>query len=278
MKITLTGANGFLGKALTKHFTETMNEVKCLGHSEKKTVECMDNGCEWKAGDITDKEFTDTEITGDVVIHAAAQKVIPIAEQNPSFSFKNNILGTLNVFESAIKNGVKAVVFISTDKSYNPETIYGFSKYAGEWLCWYFNKKQTGTRFYACRYGNVIFSALSIFEIWDREARLGNTLKITVPEMSRFFFGIDDAVRTVCETLDAKLEDKPYIPKMKAMVMQDALDIFTEHYGVDFEVIGNRGMEKLHEGMSDEYNSETCEHYTKEEFKELLLKAGCFKI
>jgi len=275
MNVTITGAGGFLGKALTKYYKT--DEVKCLFHSEKSTVECMANGRQWVIGDITDRSFTDYAITGDVVIHTAAQKVIPIAEQNVAFSFQNNVIGAINVFESAIKNKVKEVVLISTDKAYESETAYGQTKAVAEWLCWYYNKKQQVTRFYACRYGNVLASSMSIFEIWDREGKLGNTLKVTIPEMTRFFFTIDDAVQTVVQTLAEKLEDKPYIPEMKAIAMGVALSIFTEHYGVNFEVIGNRGMEKLHEGMSKEYNSETCQHFSKQEFKELLISVGLLK-
>ncbi len=268
-KITCTGATGYLGTNLSKSFEDDGFIVKRLGHSEKpaKNNEVM--------GDVTDSDFTDREVDGDIVIHMAAQKVIPIAEQNPSFSIKNNILGTLNVFQSAIKNGVKEVVFISTDKAQYPETIYGKTKEFGEWLCWYFNRKQTGTKFYACRYGNVAGSAMSVFEVWDKLGKEGKPLKITVPEMTRFFFTIGDAVETVKKTLDAKLTDRPYIPEMKSITMGEAADIFATNYGVSVEVIGNRGMEKIHEDLTDTISSENCERFTREEFIVLLRKIGC---
>lgn len=265
---TITGASGYLGTALVEYLGA--ENCVCLGHSEKPVEQHRNNGSVWHIGDITDKDYTDRYIKGDVVIHCAAQKVIPIAEENPEFAIKNNVLGTLNVFQSAIKNSVKTVVLISTDKAYNPETIYGKTKEMGEWLCQYYNRKQQGTRFLWCRYGNVIGSAMSVFEIWDKNGKEGKTLLLTVPEMTRFFFTIHDAIRTVMTTIERNDTEHPYIPKMKSIAMGEACSVFCEHYGVGYEVIGNRGMEKLHEGMSDEYNSETCEHFTKEEFKELL--------
>lgn len=267
--ITITGASGFLGRHLTKAFE---GKKVCLAHSEKKMEEAKDEN-EWHIGDITDKDFTDQYIKGDLVIHCAAQKVIPIAENDPAFSIKNNVIGTLNVFQSAIKNNVKTVVFISTDKAYKPETIYGKTKEFGEWLCKYFNEKGD-TKFLWCRYGNVLASSMSVFEVWDKLGKEGKDIKITVPEMTRFFFTIDDAVETVKETIRRGDTHEPYIPKMKSITMQEAGEIFTEHYGIKAEVIGNRGNEKIHEAMSPEYSSETCERFTKEEFKKVLQSIG----
>jgi FlaA1/EpsC-like NDP-sugar epimerase len=270
--VTLSGASGFLGTGLIDRFLKLGYEVHALGHSEKKTVEGNKN-CSWAIGDITDKEFCKDNIKGDLVIHCAAQKHIPIAEKNPEFSIKNNILGTLNVFQSALDNKVKEVVFISTDKAYEPETIYGMTKSVGEWLCEYFNKKGK-TKFYWCRYGNVIKSAGSIFEIWDREGRHGRALKITDPEMTRFFFTLDEAIDTVLETLKRKYTNKPYIPKMKAINMGLACDVFSDYYGVMVEVIGNRGNEKTHEAMSEKYRSNTCKRFSRKEFIRLMKKTG----
>ena len=275
MKITITGANGTLGTALIERLKD--NEITCLGHSEFKTVPKMSNGHKWVIGDITDSEFTDANIKGDLIIHCAAQKVIPIAEQNVSFAFKTNVIGTINVFESAIKNNVKEVIFISTDKSYNPETAYGKTKEIGNWLCEYYNKKQSGTSFYWVLYGNVLASNMSVFSIWDKLGKEGKDIEVTVPEMTRFFFTLDSAVVTVLKALDIKGKSKPYIPDMKSISMGEAAEIFAEHYGIKVNVVGNRGMEKIHEGMSDEYNSETCEHYNKEEFTNILKQIGCLK-
>jgi UDP-N-acetylglucosamine 4,6-dehydratase len=275
-RVTASGASGFLGKELVKKFIELGYEVTAIGHSEWKTV-VGNKDAKWEIGDITDEDFCDTRIKGDLVIHAAAQKHVPVAESNPVFSVKNNIIGTLNVFRSAIKNRVKEVVFISTDKAYEPETIYGKTKEFGEWLCKYYNNQDLETKFYWCKYGNVGGSSGSVFEIWDKLGKEGKDLKITVPDMTRFFFGIDDAVKTILKTLKNKNLKKPYIPKMKAMVMKDACEVFCEYYGVKYEIIGNRGNEKKHEAMSKNYESKNCQRFTKREIKIFLRKLGLLK-
>ena len=271
--VCISGASGFLGTALVDKFSDLGYEVIALGHSEKKTTE-GNKKAQWFIGDITDEDFCDRNIKGDLVIHCAAQKHIPIAEQNPVFSVKNNVIGTLNVFRSAISNKVKEVVFISTDKAYNPETIYGKTKEFGEWLCQYYNNQNLETKFYWCRYGNVIKSSGSIFEIWDREGKRGNTLLLTDPRMTRFFFTIDEAVNTILETLAKKDRKTPFIPKMKAVEMGMACKVFAEYYGVGYKIIGNRGNEKRHEGMSDTYKSNTCKRFTAKEFIKLMKKTG----
>ena len=269
----ISGASGYLGTHLVEKFLALGYKVTALGHSEYKTT-AGNKKAEWFIGDITDEEFCNQTIKGDLVIHAAAQKHIPIAENNPSFSIKNNILGTLNVFRSAISNNVKEVVFISTDKAYQPETVYGKTKEFGEWLCQYYNEKNLGTKFYWCRYGNVGNSSGSVFEIWDKFGKQNKDLGITVPKMTRFFFTIDDAVDVILETLKRKDEKKPFIPKMKAMQMGEVAEVFSEYYGVGVYVIGNRGNEKIHEGMNDKYKSNTCKRFTKPEIKKFLISIG----
>lgn len=278
MRVTITGASGFLGSHLVSKFQELGYEVRCLGHSEKKTAEAMSNGCEWMIGDITDYDFLNKALKDtDLLIHAAAQKHVPIAEENPDYSIKTNILGTLFTFKAAIENKVREVILISTDKACNPQTIYGKTKEFGEWLCEYYNEKNLDTDFYWCRYGNVAASAGSVFEIWDKLGKEGKTLKITEPEMTRFFFTIDEAVNTIFETLNRKLLNRPYIPKMKSMRMGDVAEVFSEHYGVDTKIIGNRGKEKLHEDLDEGVTSNTVEKYTKEEIINILKQSDCLQ-
>lgn len=276
MEIVITGASGFLGTALIERFVNDGYIVKALGHSEKKTVEGS-KLASWNIGDITNTSFCRDNIKGDICIHAAAQKHIPIAENNPEFSILNNIVGTLNVFKAAIDNKIKEVIFISTDKAFEPETIYGKTKEFGEWLCNYYNTLQQTTKFYCCRYGNVAGSSGSVFEIWDKLGREGKTISVTSREMTRFFFTIDDAVDTVVETLNKKDVDNIYVPDMKAMLMGDVADIFSDHYKIGIDVIGLRCTEKLHEAMSKEYSSDTCSRYTKEEIVNFLKSIGCLK-
>lgn len=277
--VAVTGGSGFLGKALVKRFLDLgAKEVRALGHSEEKqqAAKKLLPEAKWFIGDINDAVALTALLKGaDIVIHAAAQKVIPVGEDHPSLTVDTNILGTATLARTAVMNGVKEVVLVSTDKACHPETVYGVSKMLGEKLFASYNKLGYDTKFYSCRYGNVAGSSGSIFEIWDREGKAGNTLKLTDPDMTRFYFSVDDAVDTILKTLETKDEEKPYIPKMKAIRMGLAADIFANHYGVSVEIIGNRGNEKVDEDLTDDINSATCEQWEEKDFIKFLKSIGC---
>lgn len=273
-RIAITGASGFLGKALIKALGDTPSEIRCLGHSEKLMVEAKRQfpNCKWLAGDILDTGTLHKLIKGvDIVFHLAAQKHIPIGEAQPTYTLMTNIWGTKNVIDSCIIHNVEEVVGISTDKAFEPQTIYGMSKYFLERM---FVENNTGaTRFYTCRYGNVAGSSGSVFEIWDKCGQEGKQFEITDPEMTRFYFTVEEAVEVIFQTLKKKDLTKPYIPTMKAMKMEDVLSVFMEHYNVrQMKIVGNRGNEKKHEGLSKDSMSNKVEHYTKPEIAEFLKK------
>lgn len=285
MLIALTGGSGFLGKALIRrllqeHFPFGKVEIRAMGHGEQKTVEAAREfpSVKWLIGDVLNYEDVLSLCDGaDVVIHCAAIKHIPIAEKQPHKAIESNILGTINVIGAAKSKQVKTVLGISTDKAYNPINVYGMTKALMEALFFEQNRAQTKTDFLVCRYGNVGGSSGSVFEIWDKLGQKGETLNVTDPEMTRFFFTVGDAVDVVLATLQKGDREAPYVPEMKAMRMGDVAQVFAEFYDVDLLETGNRGGEKRHEGMSDTYSSETAARMTKEEITEFLQKIGLLK-
>jgi len=125
------------------------------------------------------------------------------------------------------------------------------------------------TAFSLVRYGNVLFSSGSVIEIWIKLAKQGKKLKITVPEMTRFFFLVEEAVDIILESIDLSEEYKEkgypcinYVPKIKACVLQDILEVIMTKYNYDenmVEVIGNRGNENIHEILVNENEAEGSE-------------------
>lgn len=276
--VAITGASGFLGRALLKRLEKLkVKDIVALAHSEQKGVEAMKQfpNVKWIIGDISDENIADRLTQQDIVFHLAAQKHIPIGENYPTLTVETNIVSTLNIMRSC-QYFETTLVGVSTDKACNPETVYGMSKYFMERMFFEWNKNYN-TNFYCCRYGNVGGSSGSVFEIWDKLGKDGKTLKLTDPDMTRFYFTVEDAVDTLMKTLRLKMKDKVYVPKMKAMRMGDVADVFAKQYGVNVEIVGNRGNEKVHEDLVDGLSSDIADRYNKKEIKTFLKKINLLK-
>jgi len=269
-KVFITGGTGFLGKALTKRLIKENCEITIFSRSERPQVEMkrMYPQCSYVLGDIKDSNAVYNAMNGhDIVVHAAALKHVPIAEQQPIEAMKNNILGSINVLEAAKSiSTVQHIVGISTDKAAQPASVYGVTKLMMEKMFYEVAGNYPDTAFSLIRYGNVLFSSGSVIEVWIKLAKQGKKLKITVPKMTRFFFLVDEAVDAIVESIDLSekyiLEGHPcinYVPRIKACVLQDLLEVIMAKFNYDYdmvEIIGNRGNENVHEILVNEKEAE----------------------
>jgi FlaA1/EpsC-like NDP-sugar epimerase len=135
-----------------------------------------------------------------VLFHAAAYKHVGMLEANPLQAVSNNVLATRTLAEVAVDFGIERFVLISTDKAANAKNVMGQSKALCEWIIEGFAlHPEVATRFVAVRFGNVLGSSGSVIPIFRKQIERGGPVKVTSPEMTRFFMTIPEAASLVLQ-------------------------------------------------------------------------------
>lgn len=198
-------------------------------------------------GDVRDqKRLVRAFHSIDFVVHAAALKHVPVLEYNPFEAVETNIIGTQNVIEAAINEGVKKVLCISTDKAANPASLYGATKLCAEKLTINGNAYSggEGTRFAVVRYGNVFGSRGSIVETIAQQRPTGR-IPLTHPAMTRFWITLEQGVELVLLSLEKMSGGEIFVPKIPSMKVSVLFKLLAPECTI--EVVGMRPGEKLHE-------------------------------
>lgn len=316
-KILVTGGTGSFGHQITSSLMDfNPSEIIIFSNDEKQQY---DMALEYKnnkilkfvLGDVRDHmRVLDVARGVDIIFHAAALKHVPMTEDHPFEAVQTNIIGAFNVKMASIRNGVKKVVAISTDKAVKPVNVMGMTKAIQERIMLSNYVKNNNTKFVCVRYGNVAGSRGSVIPFfWSRIAKK-LPLAVTDARMTRFMLTLPEAIelvfKAVCETEDNEV----YVKKMPACLVTDLAKVMGKELGgsEDYptEIIGIRPGEKIHETLVseeemnrvvetednyiiypygklkgpkllnkvDEYTSFNTRRMNRDEIKELLSKTG----
>jgi UDP-N-acetylglucosamine 4,6-dehydratase len=268
--ILITGGAGTLGQAIIRRSIRdnwnsriTIFSTDPVKHTGLKK---MYPGVHSIIGDIRDSITVYNALAGkDIVIHAAAVKEIPTGEWNSIDTHAINVEGSLNVANAAIQHGIPHIVGISTDKVCHAANAYGATKYLMEKHFQEFSRIGTSTSFHLVRYGNVLESSASVLQVWKNAFANGEPIKITNPEMTRFWLSPSNAVDLIesCIRLES---GNILIPKMKSLsILKLAQYIIGGSLEGMMENIPLRPGEKMHETLltrdETDFAIETDEHF-----------------
>ena len=198
-------------------------------------------------GDVRDRERLERALRGvDFVVHAAALKQVPAAEYNPFEAIKTNIMGTKNVIDAAIAQGVKKIISISTDKAVNPVNLYGATKLCAEKMAIQANAYsfEGGAKISVCRYGNVIGSRGSVVPLFRKQAELGK-ITVTDQRMTRFWITLEQGVQFVIKCLEKMQGGEIFVPNIPSCGIMQLANLLAPE--CEIQEIGIRPGEKLHE-------------------------------
>ncbi|HAZ07733.1 MAG TPA: capsule biosynthesis protein CapD [Elusimicrobia bacterium] len=250
--VLVTGGTGFLGKRLGLALKKDFNVVLSGRNNKQNMIAAEFSGCRALPLDVANIESVRdvfAEARPHIVVHAAATKFVDLAEKHPMECIDVNVVGSQNVARVAVEKGAEVVVGVSTDKAAPPiRNIYGLSKAVMEKMFCSMNGK-TPTRFCCVRYGNVAWSTGSVLPIWKKMHERTGVIKTTGPEMRRFFFTVDEAVklvRTAIDNIDA-ISGNILTRTMKSAQIEALLKVWIKHKGGSWEKIAGRPGDRLDE-------------------------------
>jgi FlaA1/EpsC-like NDP-sugar epimerase len=274
-RILITGGTGSIGLGITRQLLKYKpKEIRVLTNDENSIFESrriidFHKSVKIMMGDIRDKNRIYSAIQGvDIVFHAAAMKHVDICEQNPFDAVKTNVIGTSNILEASLKEKVQKFILISTDKATNPGSTLGASKLLAERLTLSTNpiKSIHKTKFSVVRFGNVVGSRGSVFQIFLQQLRKNHPLIVTDLKMTRFIMSISEASSLILKATCVMKGNEIFILKMPSVKIIDFAKTMEETYReryhsekTEIEIGKHKEGERFNEYLINNDELEHCE-------------------
>ncbi|WP_417658832.1 polysaccharide biosynthesis protein [Pseudidiomarina sp.] len=258
--LMITGGTGSFGNAVLRRFLDTdIAEIRIFSRDEKKQDDMRkaynNPKLKFYIGDVRDYQSILNATRGvDYIYHAAALKQVPSCEFHPMEAVKTNVVGTENLLEAAIQNGVKRVVCLSTDKAVYPINAMGISKAMMEKVMVAKSRNVDETKTVICgtRYGNVMASRGSVIPLFVDQIRADKPITITDPSMTRFMMTLDDAVDLVLYAFEHGKNGDIFVQKAPAATIEtlaQAILSLINRTEYPINIMGTRHGEKLYEAL-----------------------------
>jgi FlaA1/EpsC-like NDP-sugar epimerase len=266
-RILVTGAGGSIGSEIVRQVAQlNPSQVIMLGRGENRIFRIDRELRELEGvtcavpviGDMRDEArmtwLFDT-YRPDIIFHAAAHKHVPLMEKNPEEAILNNVGGTRTLLRLAVLHEVERFVNISTDKAVNPVNFMGASKRIVE-LVVQVNDGREHLLPTNVRFGNVLGSKGSVTEAFQKQLEETRTLRVTDPDMERFFMLIPEAVQLVLQAGALTQGRDTFILRMGDPIRifdlaRSYIKLAGLEVGRDASIVitGNRGNEKMTEEL-----------------------------
>ncbi len=258
--LLITGGTGSFGNAVLRRFLDTeIKEIRIFSRDEKKQDDMRkaynNPKLKFYLGDVRDVNSVKDAIRGvDYIFHAAALKQVPSCEFYPMQAVQTNVIGTENVLNAAIEEGVKKVIVLSTDKAVYPINAMGVSKAMMEKVAVAKSRNldDEKTMIAVTRYGNVMASRGSVIPLFIEQIRQGKEITITDPAMTRFMMSLDQAVELVLFAFENGKNGDVFVQKAPAATIELLAYTMKNMLGKpdhEVRIIGTRHGEKLYETL-----------------------------
>jgi UDP-glucose 4-epimerase len=226
--LLVTGGTGSFGSTILQHFLSLpVAEVRVVSRDEKKQedqrIRFSDRRIKYYIADVRDFRAMEMATRGvDHIYHAAALKQVPSCEFHPVEAVATNVMGANNVLDAAIRNGVRRVVCLSTDKAVYPINAMGMSKALMEKVMMAKARiaEDSGTVICGTRYGNVLASRGSVVPLFMNQVRRGQPITITDPRMTRFVMTLDEAVELCLNAFEFGSNGDLFVQKAPAVTIE----------------------------------------------------------